>query len=89
MPPRRIEQLAALSPAVRAELLELLDEFSRPLTPREIEHALAPFMTRRERMLPALQHLELVAIVPIGAAGSTEEAGAKDDARPHQRRDRR
>lgn len=69
MPPNRTDRLAALSPEVRAELLELLDGFTRPLTRREIEHALAPFLTRKQRLQiwPGLAHLQLVAIVPIEA----------------------
>ena len=68
----RAARLSALSPEVRAEVLESLDEFSRPLTRREIEKLLAPFLTRKERQLvvPLLMHVNLIAIVPADGASA-------------------
>lgn len=60
------DRLAGLAADDRRRLLELLDEFTRPLTAPEIDLALAPYLTRRERRLvmPSLKHVRLVAIVP-------------------------
>lgn len=62
----KADLLRDASPDARAALVEALDELSRPLTRREIERALAPVMTRRERLqiVPALMALELIAIMP-------------------------
>lgn len=59
------ERLGVLDPAARDKALEVLDEISRPLERRELEKALGRFgvtRTERERIVPALLDLQLIAL---------------------------
>lgn len=56
--------LAQLAPDARAAALAALDEISRPLTVREIEHALFDHLSRRERRA-VMQGLRGVTIIVI------------------------
>lgn len=61
-----IERVAALPEDVRTEVLTVLDELTRPLGQREIEKALAPILTRQQRMpivAALMNRFTLVAIV--------------------------
>ncbi|TMJ19555.1 MAG: hypothetical protein E6G92_07200 [Alphaproteobacteria bacterium] len=60
------EHLASAAPAVRAEVLRLLDEISRPLGVREVEHRLRDCgVSRSQRIIlaRALAGLTVIAIV--------------------------
>ena len=62
-----IEQLKAAPPEVRAVALALLDQASRPMTVRELDHAFArEGFTRKERrpMIRALKHFAIIALGP-------------------------
>jgi hypothetical protein len=59
-------ELAALSPALRDQVVQMLDRISRPMGPREIEHALraAGIPRSQQRALAkALKGFSIVAIV--------------------------
>ena len=61
------ERLAALPDDARSSSLEALDEISRPLTVRELDHALAGHFTRSQRrplMRALLSAFDLVVIEP-------------------------
>jgi hypothetical protein len=61
-----LERLAAAPEPVRAAALELLDEVSRPLTARDLEHAFArEGFTRSQRrpLIRALKYLNVIALV--------------------------
>lgn len=68
----RAARIAALSPDARAEVLDFLDDVSRPLSRREVEKLLGPFLTRkdRERIVPLLLQVHLIAILPIAGASA-------------------
>lgn len=58
--------LAPLSGSERAAVLQALDLISRPLVPREMDHALRDAgltVTLRKRVMGATKHLSIVAIV--------------------------
>jgi hypothetical protein len=63
----RLEKLEAASPEVRAALLELLDELSAPMHPREIERALCRSGMSRSKARPIVNVLKHLPIVAIGA----------------------
>jgi hypothetical protein len=63
----RLEKLEAASPEVRAALLELLDELSAPMHPREIERALCSSGMSRSKARPIVNVLKHLPIVAIGA----------------------
>lgn len=61
-----LDKLKAAPPAVRAAALQLLDEVSSPLNPRELDRAFQDEgFTRSEarRMTRSLKHLHVVAVV--------------------------
>lgn len=60
-------KLRAASPEVRTATVALLDELSRPLTPRELDKAFAASgLTRAQsrRATLALKHLDIIAMAP-------------------------
>jgi hypothetical protein len=63
----RLEKLKSASPEVRATVLELLDELSAPMHPREIERALCGSGMSRSKAKPIVNVLKHLPIVAIGA----------------------
>ena len=65
--PRDIADRLADEPAqVRARVLELLDEISAPLHPREIERALCRAGYTRSQARPVVMALKVLPIIAIG-----------------------
>lgn len=62
---RRIELVEHAEPALREKVTALLDEISRPLTPREIDAQLAPYYTRakRKEIIKALNFLQPIILL--------------------------
>lgn len=61
------DRLAALPNDARSAALAALDEISRPMTVREVDHALAGLFTRSQRrplVRALLASLEVIALVP-------------------------
>lgn len=58
------DRLAELPPDVRAAVLSVLDEISRPLTNREIDDALFGLLSRRDRraLVKALSGWSIIAL---------------------------
>lgn len=69
-----LDKLRAASPEVRELTLALLDEISRPMTVREIDHAFAmagiPRSDRRP-MIRALKPITIIAVHPSSAVQTT------------------
>ncbi len=61
-----LEKLDRASPAVRAAVLELLDEISAPMHPREIELALCRNGFTRSKARPIVNVLKRLPIIAIG-----------------------
>jgi hypothetical protein len=76
-------------PALRQKVTALLDEISRPLTPREIDAQLAPYYTRakRKEIIKALNFLQPIILLrperPMAEKSSW--AGSGDGAAPPPR----
>ncbi len=67
MTPAKLEALNRADPAVRTAALELLDQISRPLAPREIERALRDAGHSKSwscHIASCLRDLNLIAITP-------------------------
>ncbi len=65
--PRSIADRLADEPTqVRARILELLDEISAPLHPREIERALCRAGYSRSQARPIVKALKVLPIIAIG-----------------------
>ena len=62
---RRIELMQHAEPAVQEQAAALLDELTRPLTPKEIDAQLAPYYTRAKRreILKALYFLQPIVLL--------------------------
>ncbi|MBA4308495.1 MAG: hypothetical protein C0429_17345 [Sphingopyxis sp.] len=62
----RIDKLKSAAPEVREAALSLLDEISAPMTARELDKALLPYVSRslRRDTVKALKYLHIIAIVP-------------------------
>lgn len=71
--PDLIAMVEAMDPAEKASAAEVLDAVSRPLTAREIEHALRRHGVPKSRAVlfgASLKNLALIAVVgPEGEAG--------------------
>lgn len=63
----RLEKLRAASPEVRTAVLALLDELSRPMSPRELEKALCGSGMSRSKARPIVNVLKHLPIVAIGS----------------------
>ena len=61
-----LEKLDRASPEVRAAVLELLDELSAPMHPREIERALCQHGFSRTKARPIVNALKRLPIIAIG-----------------------
>lgn len=61
------ERLAAALPVVRELVLELLDELSAPMHPREIERALCSAGFTRSKARPVVNVLKHLPVIAIGA----------------------
>ena len=62
-----LERLRALPPIVRTPALEVLDQLTKPITPRQLDQAFkdAGFArSEARRMTLALKRLNVVALVP-------------------------
>jgi hypothetical protein len=62
-----LEKLKAAWPEVRTAVLELLDELSAPMHPREIERALCRSGMTRSKARPLVNVLKHLPIIAIGA----------------------
>ena len=62
-----MEKLRAATPEVRMAVLEILDEMSAPMHPREIERALCRAGMSRSKARPIVNVLKHLPIVAIGA----------------------
>lgn len=60
------DRIAAIPAEARETVLAALDDLSRPMTVREIDHALAGHLTRSQRkpVIRALAAVHVVAILP-------------------------
>lgn len=76
---RRIELIANASDEVREQVSAILDELTRPLTPREIDAQLAPYYTRAKRreIVKALYFLQPIVLLHQHR-GKTEKPGWSD-----------
>lgn len=61
-----LDKLQAARPEVRTAVLELLDEMSKPMHPREIERALCRSGFTRSEARPIVKVLKHLPIVAIG-----------------------
>ena len=61
-----LEKLDAAPPDVRAAVLELLDELSAPMHPRDIERALCRAGFPRSKARPVVNVLKHLPIIAIG-----------------------
>lgn len=62
-----LEKLRAASPEVRSVVLTLLDELSKPMSPRELEKALCRSGMSRSVARPVVNVLKHLPVVLIGA----------------------
>lgn len=59
-------RIATVPDGLRGTVLAALDDISRPMSVREIDRALAPYLTRSQRkpIIRALASIDIIAIVP-------------------------
>ncbi len=65
----RYDKLRAPSPEVRAAALEILDEISAPMSPRELEVALCRAGFTRSKARPIVNVLKRLPVIALGSGG--------------------
>lgn len=78
---RRIDLIEHSPAAVRGQVAAMMDELSRPMTPRELETELVPYYTRKKakEIVKALGFFRVVLLLPAPSAPQKHRRSRSSD----------